>query len=372
MKTVRIAGGTCVIAFVLLPTLARPCASQNVAVDPRPALTLVGTAPDGAPVFGLVAGAVRLADGTIVVGDASSSSLKFFDRRGRLARTAGRHGQGPGEFQLLRRLMQCGPDSVFALDAFGGRVSVFSASSRFVRQSTLPRGASVVACSRNGVLALLKADPAVRPEATAVQRLSATLQLADASGAGTRDLGSVTAGEIVASGNGWLPRPGGPDVSIAVGRNRAVACPSDSGAVAAYGLNGVRLPSIPLPGPSRAPSRRFLERSAETVTSAMPAGAFRDSLRQRLMRLPPPATMPPCSKILIDPSGDVWVVLSQPGDSVTSIAVFGDDDHRVGSLTLPAEMEVLEVGLDYLLSSGETGGGEPWVRMYRVRRTPAH
>jgi hypothetical protein len=34
-------------------------------------------------------------------------------------------------------------------------------------------------------------------------------------------------------------------------------------------------------------------------------------------------------------------------------------------------LSVREIGSDYLLASGETPEGEPWVRMYRVRRSPA-
>jgi hypothetical protein len=63
------------------------------------------------------------------------------------------------------------------------------------------------------------------------------------------------------------------------------------------------------------------------------------------------------------------VVLSVLGDSVTTLRVFGRDDRVLGDVSIPAALEIHEIGSDYLLASGETPEGEPWVRMYRVRRT---
>ncbi|MCX6027426.1 MAG: hypothetical protein NTY23_14415 [Chloroflexi bacterium] len=78
-----------------------------------------------------------------------------------------------------------------------------------------------------------------------------------------------------------------------------------------------------------------------------------------------------CSNILTDPDDNLWVVLSVLGDSVTTLRVFGPDDRVLGDVSIPAPLDIHEIGSDYLLASGESADGEPWVRMYRVRRTPA-
>ena len=56
----------------------------------------------------VVEGAIRLSDGTVVVGDRGAAAVKYFDGSGRLVRTSGRQGQGPGEFQYLAWLQPCG------------------------------------------------------------------------------------------------------------------------------------------------------------------------------------------------------------------------------------------------------------------------
>ena len=342
--------------------------TQTVAVDSQPFQVVAGSTPDGAPLLGAVAGATRLADGTIVVADRIGNALKFFDAQGRLVRTAGREGGGPGEFRTLNGVKQCAPDSLFATDV-GHGVAVLSATGAFTRQFRLPQFAGLVACSREGVLAVVNnGEEEQAPEGVEVRRSRAPLLLADAQGAVTRDLGLVSQLEIHSSGNGWLPIPGGPIATFAVGRERVVVCPTDSGAVGVYTFRGRRLRPIPLDVPPRAPSRAYVERFADQFLAAMPE-ALKARFRERFLAIPPAEHLPPCSKILMDPDDNVWVVLSALGDSATTLRVFGPDDRVLGDVTVPAALEVLEIGSDYLLASGETPEGEPWVRVYRVRRT---
>jgi len=359
-----------IVPVLLLGSVHRS-AAQSIVVDAQPLRTIEGATHDRTPVFGVVVGATRLQDGTIVVGDASGNDLKFFDAQGRLARAVGRQGQGPGEFQLLGWVKQCMQDSLFAFDVFPRRVSVFSASGRFARHFQTPGMPSQVACSRYGALAVLSNPRGQPPEGVTRWRFTAPLSIADARGTVTQDLGDVPAGEIAQVGQGWFPPPGGSHASIAVARRRVLVCPTDSGAVGVYSLTGARLSSIPLRVPPRVPSRRDLERSTDALLVYMPAGASRDTMRQRLLRLPTPTQLPPCSKILVDPYDNMWVVLSAPWDSVTMLRVFGPDDRFLGDVSIPAALEVHEIGTDYLLGSGETLEGEPWIRMYRVRRSPA-
>ena len=372
MKNLVFDASFCGLLSVALQAYAAPSRAQSYVIDPRPTRTVQGTAPDGVPVFGRVAGATRLGDGAIVVADGSANALRFFDAFGRVTRTVGRRGEGPGEFRQLGWVRQCAHDSLFAFDIFPRRISVFSASGRFVRQFLAPGMPDQVACSRHGTLAILGGRGAQPPEGVTLWRRKRPLSIADTRGILTRELGDVLASEIARAPNGgWLPRLGGPRASIAVARDRVVVCPTDSDAVAAYSLTGVRRRSVPLRVPPRAPSRRDLERLADAEVALAPPGELRDTVRQRLLRLPAPARLPVCSNILTDPDDNLWVVLSVLGDSVTTLRVFGRDDRVLGDVSIPAALEIHEIGSDYLLASGETPEGEPWVRMYRVRRTPA-
>ena len=57
--------------------------------------------------FGNVAGAIRLQDGSLVVADEQSYNVRKFDATGQHVWTSGRQGQGPGEYRGLRLLRNC-------------------------------------------------------------------------------------------------------------------------------------------------------------------------------------------------------------------------------------------------------------------------
>src|SRR3954469_25907715 len=76
-------------------------------IDPKPALTLGSVNQDVLFGAGLV-GAVKLPDGRILVGDRGDFSLKIFDVQGKLVKSLGRKGSGPGEMGYLASLWHCG------------------------------------------------------------------------------------------------------------------------------------------------------------------------------------------------------------------------------------------------------------------------
>lgn len=51
--------------------------------------------------FAEIAGITQRRDGTIVGADRGSSSIRFFDKKGKFIRRVGRNGGGPGEYGIL-------------------------------------------------------------------------------------------------------------------------------------------------------------------------------------------------------------------------------------------------------------------------------
>lgn len=105
----------------------------------QPVLVLGGSADDPDGQLWQVFGLARLSDGRIVVLNAGSGELRFFDASGRLVARAGRMGGGPGEFQYPLSLDRIGEDTLVALDRTGDRL-FFSSQGAFLREETMNPG----------------------------------------------------------------------------------------------------------------------------------------------------------------------------------------------------------------------------------------
>jgi hypothetical protein len=101
-------------------------------IDATPSLR-IGTL-DGAPeyLFQFIRRVLRLDDGRIVVADAATSELRWYDPDGSHAIAAGGRGGGPGEFALLGDAFAAG-DSVIALDVQYSTLLFFAPSGEYVR-----------------------------------------------------------------------------------------------------------------------------------------------------------------------------------------------------------------------------------------------
>jgi hypothetical protein len=95
---------------------------------------------DSSDVMQGVRGVVLQESGQIVVLEAASSSLRFFDSAGRLTNRTGRRGGGPGEFPTgVYGLFRCAGDSLVVKEQ--RRLSIFDRDGRFVRHKEVSSSA---------------------------------------------------------------------------------------------------------------------------------------------------------------------------------------------------------------------------------------
>ncbi len=100
------------------------------------ALWSVGDGSDPSQLFANVTGAVVLRNGSVLVAEASTRSIRVYDSTGTLTARRGRAGAGPGEFASLSRVLPYRGDSVLAVDLRARRAVVLVPDGRHVR--TLP------------------------------------------------------------------------------------------------------------------------------------------------------------------------------------------------------------------------------------------
>ncbi len=116
----------------------QPGRAWSVADTPTLDLGAADAAPEHQ--FHMVMGVVTLSDGRIVVANAGTQEVRWYDATGGYVATAGGEGQGPGEFTGLVALGVLPGDTVIAYDTRLRRFSVFDADGTFARSAPLVSG----------------------------------------------------------------------------------------------------------------------------------------------------------------------------------------------------------------------------------------
>lgn len=372
-------------ALLLLATIPSSSRAQW-AIEPTPALRVESTTSDGTVQFASVLTAMRMADGTIVIADAQDAMLRVADGAGRVVRSFGRQGQGPGEFRQLAWAGGCGADTTYAWDGTLGRVAVFSTTSGYARQFTVEGalGSVLAACASDGSFAVLTANqqgpsPAHQSGDTPdgshweIRRMMGSLRVVDRTGAPRFQVPDLLWADAVgarlgANGRvGGFFRPLGDRTVFDFAGGQLVVGETDSATVARFDATGAVTTSFRVPVDASPPSRAQYE-AATIPANAMAPVQMHANIMELARVVPMPARLPPFSTLRADPAGNVWLVRSLPGDPRTRFDIHDRQGRRVAALELPGAFTLHEVGLDYVLGSIESEDGEPVVVLHRLRR----
>lgn len=85
--------------------------------------------------------------------------------------------------------------------------------------------------------------------------------------------------------------------------------------------------------------------------------------------VPPPAEVPHFWRVLTDPDGLLWVVVSPEASPETRFRVYTAAGRLVAEPRIAGAVIPFEVGTDYLLGKRENGDGEEELGLWRVSRT---
>ena len=121
------------VSIILLAARAMP-AQEPVLDLSDPPLLEIGVVEGEEPyqLYGAVSSA-RLADGGVVLLNAGTQEIRYFDAEGGFVRTAGGRGEGPGEFLTPVRLYPLANDSIVVFDRASQRLSLVGPDGDFVR-----------------------------------------------------------------------------------------------------------------------------------------------------------------------------------------------------------------------------------------------
>jgi hypothetical protein len=295
-------------------------------------------------------GAARLSDGRIVVLNAGTSELRFFDANGAHIRSVGRKGDGPGEFRLPFPLLHLAFDTLAVWDSRPQRVTIFSPGGEMVRAFVLDQpgvNAELIGIFTDG--SLVKADWRLNVPESGFEILPAVLTRYSSTGAimdslGTypwREIGVVDPVAFALASRTFAPRTStalhGDRFWIGTGAEPTIEVRDQRGQL-------IRLVRWNAGDRSVGPDDALTDFEARNPNATPEA-------RRRFTTLPVMDRYPAHSRMVADADGNLWVqAYRRPRDTGPSRwLIFDVEGALIARADLPHRLEVFEIGRDYVL-----------------------
>jgi hypothetical protein len=308
---------------------------------------------DGAPEYQLfgVSSALPLADGRIVVVNAGTQELRFFDEAGTFINATGGSGEGPGEYRYPEVLRSPWPDSLIVYDNGHRRFSVLDTNGAFVRSIT-PNAyiGQVVGLLGNG-RALSARSTAMAgpnsPEGMIPNRRIMSLMSLDAA---REDTVGVFDGPDLFLWNragqiGFTAVPFDVSASGAAAGDRIWITPGRTPELREYDAAGTLLRIVRVLREPEPVTRELFDAYVEERVSRTDDPDQAAEIRRRYGHTPMRDAFPAYLRLIVSAESDVWAerYRSEPGLPATW-TVFGADGRARGSITVPAGVGLRAVG----------------------------
>jgi hypothetical protein len=341
-------------------------------VDTVPMLDLAGAGEGEVYEFGRVSGAVRWADGSLAVANGETAEVRAYSHTGAWRWTAGKRGEGPGEFNRLSGLAAYRGDSLVAFDFWLGRATLLSAAGQVGRTFTVSRPGTrvrrLVALSDTTFLAMvIGADES----AARVGRVRYPAALVRTGREGTilDTLWTLPSEESYLAEMGDIRPLFAHNAHIASRGGGLIAGSGDSLDYRVYSPRGDLASIVRRPGVDLTVTRAEADQErASYLTPDSPSW-----LRALVASLPVPATRPAFDQLVVDAEGAVWLrPYVSPGAAPGPVdwEVFDPLGIWLGTVALPSRLRVFEIGAAYVLGVYRDGEGVDRVQVRTLHRTP--
>jgi hypothetical protein len=329
--------------------------------------------------FSQVEGALRLPDGRMVVADAGSREIRFFDADGRFQSTSGRRGDAPGEYRQIIALGYGPGDSIWVFDYGNRRFTVLTGDGEVARTLTLdPTLANVSAVGRlaDGSFVVREFWSAAGSDAAAIQlglgRDPAAVARYAPDGARMDTIGVFLGREVyigTEDGRGVMSTPlFAHGTSAAVHANYVFVGDQENFEVGVYTADGAQHRIVRLADLDLRVTRDDIERAVEERLASVPAER-RTRMRAQLDAMDVPAARPAYGRLLVDSEGALWVgdYAPYPEDPVLW-RVFDAGGRLVTALHVPERFRVFDIGADWILGVWRDDFDVERIRLYRLRK----
>ena len=327
--------------------------------------------------FHRVEGGARLDDGRILVADAGSGDIRFYDETGRFLLDTGGLGDAPGEYRQITGLGAGPGDSLWVYDFGLRRFTVLTGEGEPVRTVSvggtlssvgavgrLPDGSFVVKESWSSHLHDNTRQGLVR-DPVAVARLSSD---------GTKlDTVAVVAGREVflstEDGRAVMSAPlFARSSSAAMGNETVFVGDQETFEVLRYSPAGTLQQIIRVGDADLQLTTGHTQQLKEELLTREPEQR-RAMMRTHLDAMAVPPTRPAYGSLMIDALGNLWAGEYARYPAVPRTwTVFAATGELLGAVTVPEQFKVLQIGADWILGVGRDELDVEYVRVYRLAK----
>lgn len=323
----------------------------------------IGADPDAVEFLTAVAGASRLPDGSIVVGDRGDHALVYFDSTGTFQQKRVRKGKGPGELNFLggAGILRCG-DIIHGSDLDGRTQNHFRLDGSFVRQFHFAHLPYRMGCNATGQYVAYGWPSGAT---SGIHRTTTGYWILSDDSTANMLLGRFDGSER----HEMRPLPLGKEPRVAISSQRVYIALADSFFVRVFDLRGRELEPLHLATPTAEVTEADWNAELEREV-AMLGEQLRPIITRMYSELPRPRHLPATRDLVVDALDNVWVQHFPRANSRTvAWSVFSSEGRHVANVALPTDLELYEAGEDYVLGRMVNATTElPEVRLYRLIR----
>lgn len=342
--------------------------------------SVTGEGPEQFHMIGGIGGGIAgLPGGHILVVDGGSAELRFFDSEGHFLNWAGGLGDGPGEFRSPSLVPYVSSDSLLVFDMRQRRFTLVSSDGRGHRNfplDGLPRelvtGAARGA-SESGILMTLALGTLMfGQEQEGQQSNPVGIRWISLESGGADIVAHFhTLSYYTATGLGEVPYmidvPFSARPSAAMGPNGFFVTGGDAPEVIEFDTTGRLIRIFRLVEAPRPVTQGDVASAVAYLSTrfSVPASQARRVYEQMDF----PDRWPSFQSVRVDRLGWIWAELFRPPqDETPRWMVFEPGGQARGTLELPPDLEVHDIGPDYVLGRSQDDLGVEYVHRYRLDR----
>lgn len=346
-------------------------------VEPKPLLSI---SMNDTLNFSLFAGLTRLPDGGVVVASDAKNNMQFFDARGRLTKSVGRTGRGPGEFDGIWSMGRTG-DTLVILDRTN-IAHLFSLTGSYLRSDpVIASPANLYGYQRDGSRVTGVLD---NSNAESGEWKQAVETIQRRRGAVVTKLGDFPTLELTRGVNG-RPRAHlyAPRNRVAVLREHVCAGYAGGVSISCFDMQGRKVGTVTLTNVTAVPVTKADEEAYFTDIYEANIGDSKEKLdgqvRLERERRTFAKSMGYFGSLIASRDDDLWVGPPSTADGrpfVTNVVpsapttwrVFRPDGTPVATVSLPARFRLVEAGSDYAAGITTDADDLEVVVIYRLRK----